>query len=64
MSHGDDGGDTTADLNMTADGVGCRLKDGMVFNLSVGLQDVPLSEDERRGSGAASMETFSIMIAG
>lgn len=36
----------------------------MVFNLSVGLQGVPLSEDERKGSGAASMEAFSMVIAG
>lgn len=43
---------------------GTRLKDGMVFNLSVGLQDVPLSASERKGSGAANMETFSVMIAG
>lgn len=43
---------------------GTRLKDGMVFNLSVGLQDVPLSVSERKGSGAADMETFSVMIAG
>lgn len=41
-----------------------RLKDGMVFNLSVGLQGVPLSEDERKGSGAANMEAFSMVIAG
>ncbi|CAM9487349.1 unnamed protein product, partial [Laminaria digitata] len=40
-----------------------KLKDGMVFNLSVGLQDVPLGVDERKGSGAASMETFSMIIA-
>ena len=36
----------------------------MVFNLSVGLQDVPLGVDERKGSGAANMETFSMIIAG
>ena len=41
-----------------------RLKEGMVFNLSVGLQDVPLSEEERKGSGAASMDKFSTLIAG
>lgn len=41
-----------------------RLKDGMVFNLSVGLQDVPLSAEERKGSGAKDMETFSVLIAG
>lgn len=41
-----------------------RLKDGMVFNLCVGLQDVPLSKEEKKGSGAESMETFSAMIAG
>ncbi|CAM9636027.1 unnamed protein product [Scytosiphon promiscuus] len=40
-----------------------KLKDGMVFNLSVGLQDVPLSASERKGFGAAEMETFSVMIA-
>lgn len=36
----------------------------MVFNLSVGLQDVPLAVDERKGSGAEGMETFSMIIAG
>lgn len=41
-----------------------RLKDGMVFNLCVGLQDVPLSKEEKKGSGAEGMETFSAMIAG
>ncbi|CAM9902691.1 unnamed protein product [Ascophyllum nodosum] len=40
-----------------------KLKEGMVFNLSVGLQDVPLSEEERKGSGAASMDKFSTLIA-
>lgn len=41
-----------------------RLKDGMAFNLSVGLQGVPLPENERRGSGAQSMQTFAMVIAG
>lgn len=41
-----------------------RLKDGMAFNLSVGLQGVPLSPEERRGSGAKDMEAFSMVIAG
>lgn len=41
-----------------------RLKAGMVFNLSVGLQEVPLSPSERKGSGAEKMETFSVVIAG
>lgn len=36
----------------------------MVFNLCVGLQDVPLSKEERKGSGSEGMETFSAMIAG
>lgn len=36
----------------------------MVFNLSVGLQDVPLSAEERKGSGAKDMDTFSVLIAG
>lgn len=41
-----------------------RLKDGMAFNLSVGLQGVPLSPEERKGSGAKDMETFAMVIAG
>lgn len=41
-----------------------RLKDGMAFNLSVGLQGVPLSPEERKGSGAKDMEAFSMVIAG
>lgn len=41
-----------------------RLKDGMAFNLSVGLQGVPLSAEERKGSGAKDMEAFSMVIAG
>eukprot|EP00752_Nemacystus_decipiens_P016325 g14600.t1 len=42
---------------------GTKLKNGMVFNLSVGLQEVPLSVEERKGSGAKDMETFSVLIA-
>lgn len=42
---------------------GTKLKDGMAFNLSVGLQGVPLSPEERRGSGAKDMEAFSMVIA-
>lgn len=41
-----------------------RLKDGMAFNLSVGLQGVPISEAERKGSGAEGMQTFAMVIAG
>lgn len=36
----------------------------MVFNLSVGLQDVPLSTADKKGGSSYQMETFSIMIAG
>ncbi|CAM9140596.1 unnamed protein product, partial [Discosporangium mesarthrocarpum] len=39
-----------------------RLKEGMVLNLSVGLQGVPLSSKDRQGTNMA-METFSVMIA-
>ncbi|CAM9230410.1 unnamed protein product [Ectocarpus sp. 4 AP-2014] len=40
-----------------------KMKDGMVFNLSVGLQDVPLSTADKKGGSSYQMETFSVIIA-